>query len=147
MWMLIAGQARANPELDAVVHALSSRDPVSCEALEALTPTPTATLLEVVDTVQMPPWAPMRAADCLVEHHATEIRDHLDRWVTDPALAGLNRLVLGKLDAMPVEVAVPVAQKALTGTDPELARTRIAASKVDAVRAVAPAAPVAPVTP
>ena len=70
MWMLIVGQAQANPDLDAVVLALSSRDAVSCESLEALTTTPTATLVEVVDTVQMPPWAPMRAANCLIEHHA-----------------------------------------------------------------------------
>lgn len=136
MWMLIAGQALANPDLDAVVLALSARDAVSCESIEALTSTPTATLVEVVDTVQMPPWAPMRAANCLIERHALEIHPQLDQWVTDPNLAGLNRLVLGKLDVMPVEIAVPVARKALEGTDPELARTRIGASKVTEIRAV-----------
>lgn len=136
MWMLMFGQAQANPDLDAVTLALSSRDAVSCESIEALTATPTATLVEVVQTVQMPPWAPMRAADCLIERHPLEIREQLDQWVTDPNLAGLNRLVLGKLDVMPVEVAVPVARKALEGSDPELARARVGASKVAEVRAV-----------
>src|SRR5688500_16900831 len=92
---LLFGVAEAAPEgLDAVVHALSMRDPVSCERLEALTPTPVETLLAVVDTVTMPPWAPMRAAACLLEADALDVRDRLDGWVTEPALKGLGRLVL-----------------------------------------------------
>src|SRR5687768_909678 len=114
LWSLVAGQALAEPEgLPEVVRALSIRDPVSCDQVEALTTTPVETLLAVVDTVKMPPWAPMQAADCLVKRHPADVKDRMDLWVTDPALKGLGRLVLNALDVMPVEVAVPVARRAL----------------------------------
>lgn len=139
MWWSLVTAAMAEPQnLDTVVQALSMRDPVTCEQVEALTPTPTETLLAVVDTVTMPPWAPMQAADCLVKGHAVEIRDRLDAWVTAPELKGLGRLVLNGLDRMPVEVAVPVARKALLeGPEPEVARARILAARTPEVKAIA----------
>ena len=139
VWSLFAGVAFAEPQqLEAVVRTLSMRDPVSCERVEALTPTPVETLLEVVQTVKMPPWAPMQAADCLLKGHAVEVRAQLDGWVTDPALKGLGRLVLVHLDTLPLEVAVPVARKALAeGADPALAKDRILAATRPEVRAVA----------
>ena len=71
-------------------------------------------------------WAPMQAADCLLKGHALEVREELDGWVTDPALKGLGRLVLVQLDTLPLEVAVPVAKRALAeGPDPSLAKERI----------------------
>ena len=137
---LFAGVASAAPEnLEEVVRALSQRDPVSCEKIEALTPAPVDTLLEVVDTVRMPPWAPMQAASCLLKHHPTDVRERLDGWVTDPALKGLGRLVLAELDAMPVEVSVPVARAALErGSEPELARERVRAATRPELKALAP---------
>lgn len=134
---LLASIALAAPEnVDPVVKALSSRHPAPCEQIEALTPTPVDTLQHVVATVELPPWAPMRAADCLVRRHAAEVQPSLEAWVTDPAVAGLGRMVLADLDAMPVEVAVPVARTALGGHLAELARSRIAASARPEVRAV-----------
>lgn len=134
---LLASLAAAGPEnVGDVVRALSMRHPMACAEIEALTPTPVDTLQHVVATVELPPWAPMRAADCLVRSHAVEIRPTIEGWVTDPAVAGLGRLVLADLDAMPVEVAVPVARKALDGHLAELARERIASSTRAEVRAV-----------
>jgi hypothetical protein len=134
---LLASIALAAPEnVDPVVLALSSRHPVPCAEVEALTPTPVDTLRHVVDTVSLPPWAPMRAADCLVRGHAAEMQPTIESWVTDPAVLGLGRLVLADLDVMPVEVAVPVARKALTGPLADVARSRIALSERAEVRAV-----------
>lgn len=122
---------------DAVMRALSSRDPVSCEVIEALTPTPTATLLTVVNEVQRPPWAPMRAANCLLLNHAAEVTPDIERWVVAPELAGLGRLVLGSLDQMPLSVALPVAQKALAlGPDRALVEERLAGAAVPELRAL-----------
>ena len=139
MWWSLVTAAHAEPQnLEEVVRLLSMRDPVPCERIEAATPTPSETLLHVVDTVSMPPWAPMLAAECLIERRPLEIRDRLDRWVTDPELKGLGRLVLTGLDRLPSEVAVPVARKALAeGPEPELARARILAAASAEVRAVA----------
>src|SRR5687767_12273412 len=103
-FVLMALSAGATPpgELDTVVRALSSRDPVSCEVILSLTSTPVPTLLSVVNEISRPPWAPMRAASCLVQHHAAEIQPDLERWVVAPELKGLGRLVLDSLDQMPV---------------------------------------------
>lgn len=131
MLLIWTAASAAEPEstpFDRVYRALSARDPVSCETVEALTPTPAATLLEVVDKVEMPPWAPMMAANCLLRHHPADVRPRLDAWVTDPALAGLGRMTVDLLDELPVEIAVPVARKALLGSDPEHAKKQLAAS-------------------
>lgn len=138
VWTLVVGVAAAEPEnVEAVVRALSMRDPVSCARIEALTPAPVDTLLSVVDTVKMPPWAPMRAADCLLERHAIDVEERLDRWVTDPALTGLGRLVLARIDRLPLEVAVPIARRALAeGSDPALARERVLAAARPEVKAL-----------
>jgi hypothetical protein len=137
LWTGVASAAPSDPEAFArVLRALSARDPVACETVEALSPTPAATLLEVVDTVQMPPWAPMIAAQCLLRHFPTDVRSRLDTWVTDPELAGFGRLTLDALDTLPVEIAVPVARTALKGSDPALAKQRISASTRPEVRAV-----------
>jgi hypothetical protein len=135
--LLIPSLAFAAPEnVDEVVRALSARHPASCEEIESLTPTPADTLLHVVDTVTMPPWAPMQAADCLLRGHATTVRPAIEAWVTDPARKGLGRLALSELDVLPSEVAVPVARAALAGPQADLARERIAVSVHPAVRAL-----------
>lgn len=144
-WLLVALSAFASPldpqakeSWDAVMRMLSSRDPVPCETIEALASDPAATLLAVVDTVERPPWAPMRAANCLIQNHAIEAQSAIERWVVAPELKGLGRLALSSLDVMPASVAVPVARKALAeGSDPVLARERIAAAKSAEIRALA----------
>jgi hypothetical protein len=136
--MALSAAAAPPGELDTVVRALSSRDPVSCELIFSLTSTPVPTLLQVVDEIARPPWAPMRAASCLVQHHAAEIQPDLERWVVAPELKGLGRLVLDSLDRMPPEVAVPVARKALeSGPEKELALQKISAAQHPEVRALA----------
>lgn len=130
-WIAAVGLAKAAPEqVDQVVRALSSRDPISCADAEALTPTPVETLVYLVDNVARPPWVAMRAADCLIRGHAVDAQAQMERWVVAPELKGLGRLVLGAIDTMPVEVAVPVVSRALAGSDPALAteRARLAAA-------------------
>ncbi|MEZ4236849.1 MAG: hypothetical protein R3F59_11985 [Myxococcota bacterium] len=134
----VAAEPAVDPAvMEQVVRLLSSRDEVSCAAVEALAPQPVAALRAVVAEVQMPPYAPMRAAGCLVTGHAVEVQADLERWVVDPELKGLGRLVLGAIDRLPKEVAVPVVQRALAeGSDPELARRRAASAALPEVRAL-----------
>lgn len=124
-------------EMAKVVRALSSRDPVSCSTIEALAADPVPVLLAVVEQVSMPPYAPMRAATCLIDAHAAKIQPQLEQWVVQPELKGLGRLVLGSLDRMPAEVSVPVVRRALAeGSDPALAAERAAAASTPEIRAL-----------
>ncbi|HHO54292.1 MAG TPA: hypothetical protein ENK18_26335 [Deltaproteobacteria bacterium] len=140
MWMLGIGGALAGaaPQgAEQVIGALSMRHAVPCAEVEALTPVPVPALLYVVEQVARPPWAPMRAAVCLLEGHASEIEAQLQLWVTSPELLGLGRLVLGRLPVLPVPTAVELARRALSeGPEPERARATLARSEVIEVRAL-----------
>lgn len=142
MWVLGSwvGLALATPAgTEPVIAALSARHAVPCAEVEALAPDPVAALLYVVDEVQRPPWAPMRAAVCLLEGHVPVIEPQLRRWVTDPELLGLGRLVHGRLDRLPVPTAVALAQHALSeGPEPERVQAALAGSEVPELRALLP---------
>ena len=126
-----------DPEVAAVYRALSVRDPVpSCASVEALASEPTKTLLEIVQVAQMPPWAGIRAANCLVEGHAVELQSTLQAWVADPGTKGLAIVVMGSLDRMPVSVSVPVAQAALAGPMADLLRPKVEVAVAPEVRAL-----------
>jgi len=119
--------------LDDVLHALSYRHPKPCDELEGLTPTPVRTLRHVVANVQSPPWAPMRAAECLQRNHAEEVREDLLLWVRDPELKGLGRQAVGLIDVLPEALAVDVARQALQGPVADRARVVLAADVRPAV--------------
>jgi len=123
---------------EAVYRALSIRDPApTCEGVEALTETPVETLLFVVDNAQQPPWAGMRAAECLISRHAVAAQSSLTAWVSSPETKGLAILALNQLDTMPLEVSLTVARAALVGPDVESARTRIGRSTIPEIKALA----------
>ncbi len=126
-----------SPEQTAVYKALSVRDPApSCEAVEALATDPLAALLTVVDKASMPPWAPMRAAHCIVTRHTTAARTDLLSWVGQEQTRGLGLLVLAELDAMDEPVALELAQAALAGPLATDAQARLADSGIPSVRAL-----------
>lgn len=124
---------------EAVRRALAARDAApGCAEVEALTPTPVETLLRVVEEVELPPWVPMRAAECLATRHAAAVPDHLRRWVVAPETRGLGRLVVERLDAVPIDLARDLAMRALhEGPEPERARARIARLRTPELRALA----------
>lgn len=138
-----AAQPAANQglstETQAVYKALSVRDPEpECAAVEALTPTPVETLLEVVQRASQPPWAGMRAATCLIVGHGAEVAPTLTAWVEGPDTRGLALLVLDQLDALPEAQAVELATKALAGPHAADVPSRLARSQRPAVRALIP---------
>lgn len=123
----------------AVYRALSVRDPEpACAEVEALSPTPVETLLEVVERAQQPPWAGMRAANCLVQGHAEAVQGELAAWVADPEARGLALLVLDQLDSLPEPLALDLATRALAGPHAADAAERVARSTRPAVQALVP---------
>jgi len=112
------GQEPYTPSVDELtVHrALSARhDQPSCDAIDALVPSPTATLLSLVEHAATPPWVPMRAASCLNSRHSHEplVRAAISDWVTKAELMGLGIQTLDQLPLMPEDTAMSVAQEAL----------------------------------
>ena len=110
-----------------VYRAFSVRDPVpSCETVEAMSETPVVDLLFVVEHATQPPWAAMRAAQCLVRRHSAEVQPQIESWVSTEATKGLALMTLGLIDELPSEVGLSVAQRALAGPLADVARPRIA---------------------
>lgn len=125
--------------VDAMVQALSARDRgPSCEDVEAMAEAPVEALLHIVENVPMPPQAPMRAANCVLERHAETAKDDVLSWVKREDTKGLGKLVLQKLDTLPEALAVDAARVAVTGPLAEDAVEAVRASKREAVRAAAP---------
>lgn len=122
--------------LQAVARRLSVRDPEpDCGAVEAeLEADPVATFLYVIQTVERPPWAPMRAAGCLIDGHAAEIGPTLTGWVAGEETQGLGRLVLSRLRDLPDEVAVGVVRAGMRGPLAEVAAEAAAEDARDEVR-------------
>lgn len=116
---------------------LSQRDPEPrCADVAALVDDPLETWRAIVAHVEMPPWVPMRAATCLLSEHPHEAEADALRWVVDEDKAGLTRLVLARLDAMPPDMAERVARRALEGPHRELTLTRLKQVRHPAVRAL-----------
>lgn len=123
-----------SPQALQVHQALSQRDPGDCTLVEGLTTTPVPTLLEVVEHATMPPWAPVRAAECLVKGHGPEVRVQMLEWIRDPQSRGLAAVVYRNIDLLPEELAVELATASLTGADPDRARRYLKASTKQSVR-------------
>ena len=131
--LLMVLMAHADPQGDAppagvdeMHRALSTRDgSPPCDEVEALSDTPAEALLYIAEHAQQPPWAGVRAAECLVSRHAEAIQPQLEQWVQDPSTRGFALVVFNAFDTIPEAVAIPVAQAALAGDLSEDARVRL----------------------
>jgi hypothetical protein len=138
LFLVLVGATNAAESFDAMVHALSIKDPPpACEQVEALAPDPVPLLLRVVDEVERPPWVAMRAADCLITRHAPTIEAEMTSWMGDRNRKGLGLLALGHLDEMEPALATRIATAAMAGPYRDEASVRIARSRVESIRAVA----------
>jgi hypothetical protein len=136
--LVLLASARAADAFDAMVHALSIKDPPPpCEQVEALATDPVPLLLRVVDEIQRPPWVAMRAADCLVTRHASSIEAEMTIWMGASQKKGLGFLALAHLDAMEPALATRIASAAMAGPYREEASVRIARSHDESIRALA----------
>jgi hypothetical protein len=121
---------------EAMLRMLSVRDPEPrCADVEAVSATPVPDLLAMTE-IELPPAVSIRAAGCLVDGHAAEIRAELVRWVTTPETRGLAILALDGLDRMPHDVAIEVATAALAGPLAADAKKRIARSADPEIQAL-----------
>ncbi len=69
----------------------------------------------MVETVHQPPWAGVRAAQCLLQLHPAEAAADLRRWVADPDRLGLAMVVWSSLHTLPADQAARLIDASLTG--------------------------------
>ena len=120
-------------------QALSARHAAPCERVTATSTAPAHDLLAIVTHVTMPPWAPMRAADCLILRHADAppVAGAMREWVADPERMGLGRLVVTRLDELDETLAVELGTRAWqAGHDRAYVERRLSQSTRSSLRAV-----------
>jgi hypothetical protein len=99
-----------------VYQELLPRDSAfDCQSLTLKLLTPALTLDAVVRGPSTPPWVPMRAAACLLDHHLESNSAIVEAWLTDPESMGLAKLVQRRLNKMPASQATPIKKAALAG--------------------------------
>lgn len=145
MWLLalVAAAYAASPE-EAIVAAFTPRHvTATCDAIAVEHPKDrrVAAFVAVAEGVEVPPWVPVAAAGCVAELGREPVaRAAVDRWIADPSRMGLAVAALGRLDALPADVAAPLALAAVARGDGDArfaawARPLLDASRHDAVRA------------
>ena len=140
---VLPDEAKPAPSVDqlqSVGRMLSVRDPEpDCATMEAsIDADPVATWVYVVNTMKVPPYAPMRAAGCLISGHPEAATGAMQGWMRDPETQGLARLVLANLEKLPEPVAVDVVQAGLVGPLAETVAEAAAESKHTAVKSLVP---------
>jgi len=106
-------ESTSNPDIT-VLQQLSVRDGFSCSQLVDNKELQ-AELSRIVEEVSKPPWAPMRAAACLIERYSVQAKPDFERWIVDPSKKGLAFLIAGQIEKMPDEVALSVVKLGLAG--------------------------------
>lgn len=117
MWFITVAFAwDPTPADQSLIRALSSRDAAPiCADLADRVPDAVASFKAIVEHVEMPPWAPMRAATCLIEHHEAEAEPLMLQWVQRVETKGLAKLVLRRTHLLELERAERVKTAALQG--------------------------------
>lgn len=134
---------------DSAMSVLSVRDDPGCDALLALgEPAQVRAALTELVEVELPPWAPMRAASCLTELAASDARAWavVEGLLQRPEQPGFVLAVLGRLDGLPSERAERAAQLAIQRSTTQASLQRIVPARLQdsahaSVRAIGRAAP------
>ncbi|MBT9557362.1 MAG: hypothetical protein IV100_15085 [Myxococcales bacterium] len=122
-----AAPRRLSPEAERVYQMTLERDaPPPCSQLARGLKDAPAALLEVAETVTAPPWSAVRAATCLVRHHAASVEPALLRWVHERETMGLGLVTLNHLKHVEPALAARLIAAARSGEYAEAAERRIA---------------------
>ena len=125
-----------------MIRLLSARDDAApCEVIEATSTDPVADLILVVETVPLPPYAPMRAAGCLVDRHAEEAAGTIESWMGRPDVPALAEIVAQGFDTMPSGLALRFAAAGLAGPHRAVVEPFVKSSTHPEVRALVEQAP------
>lgn len=124
-----------------MIHRLSLRDGAPpCADVEAGSVDAVADLTAIVRHVELPPFVPMRAAECLIaKGDAAEVE--LTRWMSASDTKGLAMLLSDRIDGLSVPLASRVVTTGLGGPHADEVRARVVKSGHAELRGLAGATP------
>lgn len=135
--LLLSTLGLASPDAasltDAAMAVLSVRDDPGCAALFALgEPAQLRVALTELVEVELPPWAPMRAASCLTELAASDPQAWtvVEGLLQRPDQPGFVLPVIGRLDGLPSERAERAAQLAIQRSATQASLQRIVPARL-----------------
>ena len=120
--------------LEQIHHSFLRRETWSCPTQVQFGFDPTPHLFVLAETVEMPPWVAIRSAACAVRHAHETGQAFFEKWIQTIAWAGLGRVVLSELDALPEEKAVALTRLALESELQAYATKTLKDSKYERVR-------------
>ena len=81
-----------NPSKSELRILFSGHEEADCPNEQAWGSDLSGQLVHLAETVEMPPWAGIRAAKCFMDEYSAQSSDTLFRWVSDPRWAGLGAI-------------------------------------------------------
>lgn len=116
-----------SPSQEALYRALVVREGApTCAELAPLSPTLVADLVYLTENAKQPTWVGIRAAECLLTEHQEAALPVILGWMGRSDAKGFALVTVEKLDRMPIERAMAVAQAGLAGPLADTLRPRIA---------------------
>ena len=91
-------------------------------------------MVQIAQTVQMPPWVGIRAATCVTQAYGDQQKEALARWVSERQWAGLGRAVILELSQVEEALALQLVEMALVGHLEEFAIRHLEQSVHEKVR-------------
>ncbi len=113
-------------ETEPLLRLLSVRDQgPPCSTLIEFSDQLQTDLMRIVQDSPKPPWAPMRAANCLIELYPLESKAEFVRWMQSEDTMGLALLLSNQMSILPAELAPDLVSVGLNGPHNKKVRPRI----------------------
>ena len=88
-------------EVQKILPSLTSRHSIPCQELSK---TSFDSFYFIVENIQTPPWAAMRAAQCMLEIYPAEGTEIYKKWMNEPDTLGLAILIVNQIEQLPNDV-------------------------------------------
>jgi hypothetical protein len=119
-----------NEDFDILRRKLSTKHQKStCAELSSLYDDLYPLLGQVISEVQMPPWAGMRAAQCMIDLYPERGKAEFTKWISGPNTKGLASLLANQFDSLPTPMAIELVKVGFDGPYEDYIRLRLARSK------------------
>ena len=129
-------QVSETPYEELVRHFSMRHQKVTCSDLQDDNPDFPIHLSRIITDVPLPPWAGMRAAQCMIELYPEQHEAELTRWMQNQKTKGLAVLLAGQIDSLPPHVGLRIASAGMDGPHHQVVQERLTRSQNSKIRAL-----------